>query len=91
MVRAAAGPAGARDGFMKFMRRLSCGEGCLAIGLAPMIASKLKTGPLEFASRRPLGTAPVNPPLKETHMAWQKPQATDLRYGFEITMYISAR
>ncbi|HKX94789.1 MAG TPA: pyrroloquinoline quinone precursor peptide PqqA [Methylibium sp.] len=24
-------------------------------------------------------------------MAWQKPQATDLRYGFEITMYISAR
>jgi coenzyme PQQ precursor peptide PqqA len=29
--------------------------------------------------------------LKETYMAWQKPQATDLRYGFEITMYISAR
>ena len=29
--------------------------------------------------------------LKETDMAWQKPQATDLRYGFEITMYISAR
>jgi coenzyme PQQ precursor peptide PqqA len=25
------------------------------------------------------------------HMAWQKPQATDLRYGFEITMYISNR
>ncbi len=24
-------------------------------------------------------------------MQWQKPQATDLRYGFEITMYISAR
>ncbi|HSV69680.1 MAG TPA: pyrroloquinoline quinone precursor peptide PqqA [Methylibium sp.] len=24
-------------------------------------------------------------------MAWQKPQATDLRYGFEITMYISNR
>ena len=30
-------------------------------------------------------------PSKEIHMAWQKPQATDLRYGFEITMYISAR
>jgi len=29
--------------------------------------------------------------LKETDMTWQKPQATDLRYGFEITMYISAR
>ena len=26
-----------------------------------------------------------------TDMAWQKPQATDLRYGFEITMYISNR
>ncbi|WP_405029643.1 pyrroloquinoline quinone precursor peptide PqqA [Methylibium sp.] len=24
-------------------------------------------------------------------MQWQKPQATNLRYGFEITMYISAR
>ncbi|HEU4458769.1 MAG TPA: pyrroloquinoline quinone precursor peptide PqqA [Methylibium sp.] len=24
-------------------------------------------------------------------MAWTKPQATDLRYGFEITMYISNR
>ncbi|MBA2723561.1 MAG: pyrroloquinoline quinone precursor peptide PqqA [Methylibium sp.] len=24
-------------------------------------------------------------------MNWTKPQATDLRYGFEITMYISAR
>ncbi|MBN9204718.1 pyrroloquinoline quinone precursor peptide PqqA [Methylibium sp. Pch-M] len=24
-------------------------------------------------------------------MQWQKPQATDLRYGFEITMYISNR
>jgi coenzyme PQQ precursor peptide PqqA len=29
--------------------------------------------------------------LKEHDMAWQKPQATDLRYGFEITMYISNR
>lgn len=29
--------------------------------------------------------------FKETDMAWTKPQATDLRYGFEITMYISNR
>jgi coenzyme PQQ precursor peptide PqqA len=26
-----------------------------------------------------------------TMTQWIKPQATDLRYGFEITMYISAR
>lgn len=31
-------------------------------------------------------------PLQEFLMAqWIKPQATDLRYGFEITMYISNR
>jgi len=24
-------------------------------------------------------------------MTWTTPQATDLRYGFEITMYIGAR
>jgi coenzyme PQQ precursor peptide PqqA len=31
-----------------------------------------------------------NRPRSDT-MNWTKPQATDLRYGFEITMYISAR
>jgi len=37
-------------------------------------------------------TAPVlrNRTRSKT-MNWTKPQATDLRYGFEITMYISAR
>jgi coenzyme PQQ precursor peptide PqqA len=24
-------------------------------------------------------------------MTWQSPAATDLRFGFEITMYVSAR
>jgi coenzyme PQQ precursor peptide PqqA len=33
---------------------------------------------------------PCHPPRRHD-MAWQKPQATDLRYGFEITMYISNR
>ena len=28
---------------------------------------------------------------KETCMTWQTPTATDLRFGFEITMYVSAR
>lgn len=41
------------------------------------------------SSLRGLHPAPRHP--KETDMAWHKPQATDLRYGFEITMYISNR
>jgi coenzyme PQQ precursor peptide PqqA len=32
----------------------------------------------------------VNAP-KETRMTWQTPTATDFRFGFEITLYISAR
>ncbi|AOF82767.1 coenzyme PQQ peptide PqqA [Methyloversatilis sp. RAC08] len=28
---------------------------------------------------------------KETEMNWQTPKATDLRFGFEITMYIANR
>jgi coenzyme PQQ precursor peptide PqqA len=27
----------------------------------------------------------------EPSMTWQTPAATDLRFGFEITMYVSAR
>jgi coenzyme PQQ precursor peptide PqqA len=27
----------------------------------------------------------------DTHMKWETPTATDLRFGFEITMYVSAR
>ena len=33
--------------------------------------------------------APSNP--RSHTMQWTAPQATDLRFGFEITMYISAR
>jgi coenzyme PQQ precursor peptide PqqA len=29
--------------------------------------------------------------LKECTMAWNKPEFTDLRFGFEITMYIANR
>jgi len=28
---------------------------------------------------------------QETNMNWQTPKATDLRFGFEITMYIANR
>ena len=29
--------------------------------------------------------------IKETFMQWQTPTATDLRFGFEITLYVAAR
>jgi coenzyme PQQ precursor peptide PqqA len=29
--------------------------------------------------------------LKEIKMAWTKPEFTDLRFGFEVTMYIANR
>jgi pyrroloquinoline quinone biosynthesis protein A len=28
---------------------------------------------------------------EETTMAWTKPEFTDLRFGFEVTMYIANR
>lgn len=33
----------------------------------------------------------IHRPKQETTMAWQKPEATNLRFGFEITMYIANR
>jgi coenzyme PQQ precursor peptide PqqA len=30
-------------------------------------------------------------PVKDKPMTWQTPTATDMRFGFEITMYVSAR
>jgi coenzyme PQQ precursor peptide PqqA len=33
----------------------------------------------------------VDQPTKESMMAWSKPEATDLRFGFEVTMYIFNR
>jgi len=30
-------------------------------------------------------------PLMETSMTWSKPEFSDLRFGFEITMYIANR
>ena len=33
----------------------------------------------------------VFPTFKENRMTWEKPQAVDMRWGFEITMYIANR
>jgi coenzyme PQQ precursor peptide PqqA len=32
-----------------------------------------------------------HPTSKEITMTWEKPQASDMRWGFEITMYIANR
>jgi coenzyme PQQ precursor peptide PqqA len=29
--------------------------------------------------------------IEENRMTWEKPQAVDMRWGFEITMYIANR
>jgi coenzyme PQQ precursor peptide PqqA len=49
------------------------------------------------AHHRAWGTVPASTvrrlchSLKGNLMTWQTPAATDLRFGFEITMYVSAR
>lgn len=37
------------------------------------------------------GRRRIQTPAKETDMKWQTPQACDMRFGFEITMYIATR
>lgn len=42
--------------------------------------------------RDPSGAMACGPPLPGSHfMKWETPQAVDMRFGFEITMYISNR
>jgi pyrroloquinoline quinone biosynthesis protein A len=41
-----------------------------------------------LTARRAITTHPT---IKETTMAWTKPEFTDWRFGFEITMYIANR
>jgi coenzyme PQQ precursor peptide PqqA len=39
----------------------------------------------------PAGTAGARANIRRLFMQWQTPTATDLRFGFEITMYVAAR
>lgn len=39
--------------------------------------------------RRPVGVPPSRP--RRLFMVWQTPAATDIRFGFEITLYVAAR
>jgi coenzyme PQQ precursor peptide PqqA len=43
----------------------------------------------DFAA--PRGSGIVSGPLKETDMRWETPQAIEMRFGMEITMYIARR
>jgi coenzyme PQQ precursor peptide PqqA len=62
---------------MKIMRRDSWFGGCAVAAAARSM-------------RLPVVPA-GNPFLEEQPMTWQTPAATDLRFGFEITMYVTAR
>jgi coenzyme PQQ precursor peptide PqqA len=44
-----------------------------------------------FHARRDAVQERRTQPLQERDMNWQTPKATDLRFGFEITMYIANR
>ena len=44
-----------------------------------------------FHARRTVVQPRSTQPLQERDMNWQTPKATDLRFGFEITMYIATR
>jgi pyrroloquinoline quinone biosynthesis protein A len=35
--------------------------------------------------------AAIDDPLWRRFMTWETPTATDIRFGFEITMYVAAR
>lgn len=37
------------------------------------------------------GSSVTTTPLKETTMQWETPKACNLRFGFEITMYVANR
>jgi coenzyme PQQ precursor peptide PqqA len=56
-----------------------------AIGIAP--GMKLAIGEAAAFVKRPF----IYAELKETCMQWTTPAYTDLRFGFEITMYIASR
>ena len=50
--------------------------------------SPCRMGPWCPTRRRPV---PRNVREGDSPMTWQTPQASDFRFGFEITMYVAAR
>lgn len=57
-----------------------------------MLHTRTGTPPVATLPQRSTTSAWAdNPTPMETHMTWETPTACDLRFGFEITMYIAAR
>ena len=68
---------------MKIMSRESWCGGCAALAAGVTIGR---------GNNNPREHRPVSVPLQgDPSMTWQTPAATDLRFGFEITMYVAAR
>ena len=53
-----------------------------------MAGSTWRMGPWCPTRHRPV---PRNAREGDSQMTWQTPQASDFRFGFEITMYVAAR
>ncbi len=49
----------------------------------------MRCGMREASLRRPTGPRVIH--FRRLSMQWTTPTACDLRFGFEITMYVSAR
>jgi coenzyme PQQ precursor peptide PqqA len=47
--------------------------------------------PARFERSRKKRKGTVEPPTRRTCMQWTTPSFTDMRFGFEITMYIATR
>jgi coenzyme PQQ precursor peptide PqqA len=72
---------------MKIMSRESWCGGCADRAVAMTISRGMNAFP-----RAPRGARASQLTLQgDPSMTWQTPAATDLRFGFEITMYVSAR
>ena len=57
-----------------------------------MLIQKMRPGPGGIVETSPTPSRRANIyHTKETAMQWETPTFTDLRFGFEITMYIAAR
>ncbi len=92
-------PPGEPEGRFKiFWSALSWLSGCRRPACCATMqpcAGPVRAAPGTGPAGHPPGGPPVTPSthLQETVMTktWQTPAATDLRFGFEITMYVAAR
>jgi coenzyme PQQ precursor peptide PqqA len=72
-----------RQRIKKIMRLESCCKGCAAA----LASANLEPG----ISIPALAVRWVRHRQRRLFMVWQTPAATDIRFGFEITLYVAAR